>query len=202
MAVAHITKLPITEYLAFEQQGEVRYEYHEGEVFAMAGGTIQHSIICANCAGLLRSEIVAGGKKCIAFNSEVKVEINEGSRYVYPDAAVVCGKVNESDTITGAVRNPRVIVEVISASSADYDRGSKMRYYLSLPTVREILLIDQDKIHVTLYRRYEESNLGSFHYADGLEESITLASLGVSLPLSELYRDVQIDAPQKESNKG
>ncbi len=190
MAITALKKLPIDQYLSFEQESEVRYEYHFGGVYAMAGGTIRHSILCSNIAGLLRSKVLESGKNCIAFNSEIKLEIERANRYVYPDAAVICGKINESPTISGAVRNPRVIVEVISESSADYDRGAKMRYYLSLPTVKEYLLIDQDQVHVTLYRKQEESNLGSFHYADGLDSSIELKSIGVTLSLAQLYQNV------------
>ncbi len=156
----------------------------------MAGGTIQHSLLCNNVAGALRAEINEWGKKCIAFNSEVKIEIERADRYVYPDAAVVCGKINESPTIRGAIRNPRVVVEVISETSARYDQGAKMRYYLSVPTVKEYVLIDQDRVHITVYRRQEDSSLGSFHYADGLDATIELTSIGITLPLAELYRDV------------
>ncbi|MCP9237252.1 Uma2 family endonuclease [Lewinella sp. JB7] len=193
MAVAQVTKLPISEYLSFEHRGEMRYEYHNGEVYAMAGGTIAHTILSSNTQRLIGNALTVAGKNCISLNSDVKIEIEAAHRYIYPDAAVVCGKINESTMIKGAILNPRVVVEVISETSADYDRGAKMRYYLSLITLKEYLLIDQDKAHVTLYRRHEESNLGSFHYADGLEDSIELKSIGVILPLRELYQNVDLE---------
>ncbi|PPK84407.1 Uma2 family endonuclease [Neolewinella xylanilytica] len=190
MAVTASKKLPIDQYLSFEQEGEVRYEYHAGEVYAMAGGTINHTILSSNALRLLGNALQRAGKNCLAVNSDIKIEIERAERHVYPDAAVIYGKINESDTITGAVRNPRVIVEVISETSADYDRGAKMRYYLSLPTVKAYLLIDQNRVHATLYRRHEDNNFGSFHYADGLEATIDLQSIGVSLSMTELYRNV------------
>lgn len=168
----------------------MRYEYHYGEVFAMAGGTINHTTLCGNAYRLLDREIRKKDLSCRAFTSELKVEIVTAKRYLYPDATVVCGKLNESETIKGAVRNPRIIVEVTSSDSGNYDRGDKMRYYLSIPTIREYLIIDQDTASVTLYRREKTSDLGQFHYADGLDSEIILDSLGVSISLEELYENV------------
>jgi Uma2 family endonuclease len=170
----------------------MRYEYHYGEVFAMAGGTINHSTLCMNASYLLKRETEKKKNNCRTFNSEIKIEVVTAKRYVYPDAAVVCGKLNESDTIKGAVRNPRLIVEVTSEDSGNYDRGDKMRYYLSIPTVREYLIIDQDTASVTLYRREKSSDLGQFHYADGLDSEIILDSLGISISLGELYENVTL----------
>jgi len=168
----------------------MRYEYHCGKVFAMAGGTINHTTISGNAHYLLARELRARKNNCRAFTSELKVEVVAAKRYIYPDAAVVSGKINESDKIKGAVRNPKLVVEVTSKDSGNYDRGDKMRYYLSIATVREYLIIDQDTASVTLYRRDKSSNLGRFYYADGLEDEIHLDSLGISLSLKELYENV------------
>ena len=189
--VAVKIKLPIEEYLEVERQGETRLEYHQGILHTMAGGTINHSTLCNNTGFLLNSAVFGGGNTCRAFTSEVKIEIEKAERYVYPDAAVVCEAVEESDTIKGAIRNPKLVVEVISDTSADYDRGAKMRYYLSLPSVMKYLLIEQDRPAVSLYRRQDKGNLGRFHYADGLESSIELLTLGTHLALRDLYRDVE-----------
>jgi Uma2 family endonuclease len=185
-------KLPVDQYLRIEQEGETRMEYHHGDLYAMAGGTLNHTTLCGNAHYLLTRELKKGSS-CRAFNSEMKIEIEKADRYVYPDASVVCGSVEESDTVAGAIRNPVVLVEVISKDSASYDLGAKMRYYLSLPSVREYLLIEQDRPAVSLYRRQGPGTLGSFHYADGLDDSIHLASLKVDISLRELYEDVKLE---------
>ena len=190
MAVAVNSGIPIDRYLALEATDQLRYEYHAGAVYAMSGGTIQHAKLCSNVLGMLREALRTKGKNCFAFTSEVKIEIERANRYVYPDAAVVCGEIKESNAVAGAIRNPRVVVEVLSDSSGAYDRGAKMRYYLSLPTVKEYVLIEPDRPHVTVYRRHGDGKLGSFHYADGLDDSIALTSIGAVLPLAELYRNV------------
>ena len=192
MGVLTSKKLRIDQYLDYERQGEVRYEFHLGEVFAMAGGTLAHTILSSNALRLLGNALQQAGKNCLAVNSDIKIEIESSKRYVYPDAAVICGKINESDVITGAIRNPRIVVEVVSDTSGDYDRGAKMRYYLSLPTLKEYLIIEQDRVHATLYRKHEKGDLGSFHYSDGLDASIDLNSIGVSIKMTDLYQNVPI----------
>jgi Uma2 family endonuclease len=185
-------KLPIEKYLSTERQGQVKMEYHQGDLYAMAGGTLNHTTLCTSISAILYRETKRSGTKCRALNSKMKIEIKRANRYVYPDASVVCGPVEESDKIKGAIRNPVIVVEIISEDSAGYDRGPKMRYYLSLPSVREYLLIEQDRPAVSLYRREGPGTLGSFHYADGLDDSLHLATLNVDLSLRELYEDVDL----------
>ena len=188
--VAIKVKLPIEQYLEVERRGGVRLEYHHGDLYAMAGGTINHTTLCTNVSGILLRETKRINKGCRAFNSEMKVEIKEADKYVYPDATVVCGPVEESDTITGAIRNPVVVVEVVSKDSGDYDRGAKMRDYHSLPSVKEYLVIEQDRPSVSVFRRQGTGTLGHYDYADGMKDSLTLGSIGITLRLEELYADV------------
>ncbi|CAH1002163.1 hypothetical protein LEM8419_03080 [Neolewinella maritima] len=194
--VAVKVKLPIEQYLEVERQGEVRLEYHHGDLYAMAGGTINHTTLCTNVSAILLRETKRRGEGCRTFNSELKVEIEEAAQYVYPDATVVCGPVKESDKIMGAICNPTLVVEVVSDSSGDYDRGAKMRYYLSLSSIQEYLVIEQDRPAVTIYRRQGPGTLGRYDYADGLDSSIVLECIGVTLLMAELYADVDFgDSP-------
>lgn len=183
-------KLPIERYLEVEREGEVRMEYHRGDLYAMAGGTIDHSTLCNNIGYLLNRGLADKDSGCRAFNSEIKVEIEKAERYVYPDAVVVCGELEESKTIRGAIRNPKLVVEVLSESSDGYDRGAKMRYYLSLPSVTEYLLIEQDRPGITLFRRTGKGNLMKFDYAEGLQSRIELETIGGGIGLKEIYRNV------------
>lgn len=195
--VAVNVKLPIEQYLEVERKGEVRLEYHRGDLYAMAGGTVAHSTLCTNVSALLHREAKAAAKGCRTFNSEMKVEIEEDGRYVYPDATVVCGKVEESKNIKGSITNPTVVVEVVSKDSGDYDRGTKLSWYLSLPSVQEYMIIEQDRPYVTVFRRQGPGTLGRFVYADGLSASIFLESIDVTISLAELYADVEFGAPPR-----
>lgn len=163
----------------------------------MAGGSLAHALIVANLGFLLIRETRANGNDCRAFTSELKVEVSEGSRYVYPDASVVCPKPNESHVLKGSVRNPKVVVEVISPSSAGYDQGAKRRYYFFIPSVEEYLLVEQDSPVVTLYRRRKGDDLYRIITIEGLEETIELTSINVELTLKEIYQDVDFTTASK-----
>lgn len=179
----------ISRYLDIEQSGDVRYEYHKGELFAMAGGTINHSTVCNNVAGELRNATRKTGS-CVSFNSEIKVEVDPGKKYVYPDAGLARPKLNESETLTGAITNPSLIVEVTSDSSGNYDRGAKLKLYFSLPSLQEYLIIDQDRPIVTAFRR--RGNLMRLDTYSGLEDAVPLESIEASLQLSDIYENVEL----------
>ena len=127
----------------------------------------------------------------------MKVEIEKAEKYVYPDASVVCGPVEESDNIKGAILNPTVVVEVVSNDSGSYDRGVKMRYYLSLPSVKEYLVIEQDRPAISIYRRQGPGTLGQYIYADGLKADFHLESIDIRIAMAELYEDVDFGDPTK-----
>jgi Uma2 family endonuclease len=193
---AVMSKIPIERYLAIEQQGDVCLEYHHGSLYVKPSGAINHARLCGTVSYLLYRESKQQNTYQ-TFGSGMKIEVERAGRYVYPDATAVRTPLVESDVIIGSIANPTVIVEVLSKESGNYDRGPKMRYYLSLPSVREYLLIEQDRPAVSLYRRRASGNLGSFHYADGLEDSIELESIGITIGLAELYADINFPSPDQ-----
>ncbi len=130
---------------------------------------------------------------CVAFNSEIKIEAKSKSRYVYPDAGVACPRLKESSNITGAITNPRVVVEVTSQQSEGYDRGAKLKYYTAIPTLREYVIIAQDEAWITVHRRDEAGQFLRLEASlESLADSLRLTSIGVSIPLSEIYLDVDL----------
>ncbi len=193
-------KIAISDYLAIEQEDGVRYEFHEGKLFAMAGGSLPHTDISTNVVGELRNLIRSNDGGCKSFNSDMKIEIKPGVKYVYPDAGVSCPDHKESKFLKGAITNPRLVVEVTSPSSGDYDRGHKFRWYFSLPSVKEYLLISQDEPLVMLYRKHGEGDLFGMVTAQGMDESIELRSIGITMKLSEIYYGVNFP-PAKASEK-
>lgn len=172
----------------------IRYEFHHGEVFAVAGGSISHARISSNSFFELESALRSNHADCETFTSEAKLEISPAGRYVYPDTLVICGDVIESKEVVGSITNPRLVIEVISKSSEDYDRGIKFDWYRKLPTLREYLIIEQDQPKVNLRRRYEEFNIFQYIDVEGLDQSIELTSLGITLRLAELYKRIHFPA--------
>ena len=155
----------------------------------MAGGTDTHNTISGNIAGELRNAAISTGR-CYPFSSEVKIEIEPGGKYVYPDAGLACPDRILSKQLVGAITNPRVVVEVVSESSFRYDWEQKRRDYFSLPSVQEYLLISQDEAVVTVLRR--RGDLMRIDTYEGLAEAVLVEALGVSIAMAEIYRFVEL----------
>ncbi len=190
--------LSIAEYLAFEEKSEVKYEYENGHVFAMAGGTPNHGAIAANMSGALKNALKAKGKRCRVWGSDLKVHIEKYNSFVYPDGMVVCGELEMKGK--DAIQNPLLIVEVLSESTAAYDRGKKFRKYISLPSLVEYILIDEKPPLVHAYSRKIEEDTKrkdwSMRFALGLEESIYLSSIDCEIPLADIYE--YVDFPENQ----
>ena len=186
-------KYTIEEWQKLEESGETRYEFHYGEVFAMAGGTINHGRIGRNALFELENHFRTQGKNCEALTSDIKIEIAKNLRYVYPDTLAVCGDVKESEKITGAITNPVFVIEVLSESSEAYDNGAKFRYYKKLPSLKEYFLIDQHRSLAVLYRRNGTGDIFSRIDFEGMDSLIELESVALKLPLSAFYRGVELE---------
>ncbi len=182
------TDLSIKEYLAFEKEAAVRHEYHAGEIFSMAGGTRNHGKLGLNIGTELN--LLERGRECTTFNGDVKIWIATESSFVYPEASVVCGPIETSEHDPNAITNPLLIAEVLSDSTEAYDRGKKFRYYRSLPSFREYLLIDQEHPIVSIYFKNDQ---GTWEMGEvsGLDSKIHLRSLDAEIMMADLYRNVE-----------
>jgi Uma2 family endonuclease len=176
------------EYFAWEEQAEFKSEYHDGEILAMAGGSLSHNIISGNFYAQLNVRLK--GKTCRPFNSDTKLEIPFSQSYVYPDAMVVCGKVILTEGRTDTLTNPSLIAEVLSPSTADYDRGEKFRKYLTISALREYVMIFQNEFRVEVYFK-ESSSRWIFLVYEGLEAEVHLASLDLKMSLADIYEGIE-----------
>ena len=183
----------IEEYIELDKNSEERFEYFDGEIFGMAGASPNHARISGRIYSTLERLLSVGD--CEAFNSEVRIKVPAALPYRYPDVSVVCGE-QIYETIQGVqmLVNPVLLVEVLSASTAAYDLDTKFTEYQSVESFREYLLIAQDRPHVIRYVRQAQGWLRT--ETDGLENEVTLESLGVSLPLSEIYARVKFPSVQ------
>jgi Uma2 family endonuclease len=180
----------LEEYFALEHTGQARYEYWDGDIVCMSGGTPQHAIIGGNVFLSLSNRLRGGN--CRAFNGDLAINTPSLPPYRYPDASVACGQpIYEMVEGMGTLINPVVIVEVLSRGTEALDRHQKKDAYQALPTVREYLLVSQDAPHVTHYARHEDGWSRTDH-AD-LLTALELSSLGISLTLTDLYEGIEFN---------
>ncbi|MFN6180113.1 MAG: Uma2 family endonuclease [Dolichospermum sp.] len=177
-------KLTPEEYFVWEEKQLLRHEYLNGEVYAMSGRTQNHGRIASNIIFIVKGHLRGGG--CQVGNSDCRVNILETKDYVYPDVSVTC---EDSDrTATQAIQYPCLIVEVLSPSTANYDRGDKFRLYRRNPRLQDYVLVDAEKIAIDLYRKNDRGNWEIFNYQSG--DNIELRSINLSFPIESVYEDI------------
>ncbi|MBE9211334.1 Uma2 family endonuclease [Plectonema cf. radiosum LEGE 06105] len=179
------------EYLEWEKTQELRYEYIDGEVFAMTGGTIPHNRVAGNLYIDLNDFLTE--KDCSVYISDVKVQVSEAGPYHYPDVMVTCD--DRDREAIDMVRHPCLIVEVLSPSTAAFDRGKKFTRYRQSDTLKEYVLIESDEIAVECFRRNNEGLWVLHTYGEG--DSLILESVGITIPIEKLYRRVRFDMGEK-----
>lgn len=176
----------LREYLELEARSATKHEYVGGVIVAMAGASPRHNLIAANLVRRL-SELLEGGP-CRVFTSDQRVRIPETGAHVYPDVTVVCDEPAFDDGRPPSLQNPVVIVEVLSPSTAEYDRGAKLAHYRRLSTVRHILLVEPNEARVEHYRRLEE---GEWRLTDVLQGVIEIGALSAQLTVDHIYAKVE-----------
>jgi Uma2 family endonuclease len=180
---APVARMSYAEYVVAEAASEVRHEYLSGEVWAMAGGTPEHSALAAAMIRELGASM--RGKPCRTFTSDLRVRVLETGLATYPDVAVVCGVLETAADDEDSITNPVVLVEVLSEATEAYDRGAKWAHYRRIPSLREYVLVSQTEALVEVYRRAESGRWELLEARSG--ETIELASLGVRLDVASIY---------------
>lgn len=173
------------EYLELEEQSEYKSEFYNGEIFAMSGGSRNHSVICVNLNRKLAEWL--DDKNCILFDSQMKLDIPKVNSFVYPDVMVVCGDIEFCENRTDIIRNPILIIEVLSLSTESFDRSGKFQYYQSISSVKEYILISQKEAMIEVYYKQDERNW-LYSVAKGLDEKILLRTIQCELALRDIYR--------------
>jgi len=189
MALAEpIQGLTEAEYFEIERRAEFKSEFFDGEMFAMASGTTPHSLIATNAIGEIHA--LLKGRPCVVFNSDMRVKIEATGLITYPDVTVVCGPQQFAGEKEGALINPTVLVEVLSDSTEAYDRGRKFEHYRQIPSMQEYLLISQTEPHLEQFIR-REAGQWLLREAVGLDATIDLPSLKITLALSDVFANVK-----------
>ena len=182
-------KYTLEEYLELEKNSEEKYEYFDGEVFAMAGGSPNHARLGLDIGNLFSQKLK--GRNCETFNSDMRVKVPAAMPYRYPDVSVVCGE-PIFDDLNGQemLVNPVLIVEVLSPTTTAYDLKDKFTAYQSIDSFREYLIVSQDRPHVIQHIRQAKNRWLRIDI-EGLDSEVTLESINVTLPLSEIYERVK-----------
>lgn len=173
------------EYLAIERKSEQKSEYWNGEMFAMAGASRSHNVIVLNIGSELRIQLK--GRPCEVYLSDMRVKIPSAHSYMYPDIVVVCGQPEFEDNQSDTLLNPTVIIEVLSPSTADYDRGAKFGRYRKLDSLKEYVLVSQEQPFIEHFVRQSETIFWLFSEVNELAATVELPSINCRLLLTEVY---------------
>jgi Uma2 family endonuclease len=149
-------KISIEDYLQMENTEVVKHEYYQGEIFAMSGAKVPHNKISGNIYATLHAKLK--GKKCKPFNSDQRIHIPSNTLFTYPDISIICGEIITLNDDDYNVLNPTVIIEVLSNSTKNYDRGEKFKLYRDIKTLKEYILVDSESIHVEVFRLNENGH--------------------------------------------
>ena len=189
-SIAARTYLTPEEYIAAERKATLKSEYLSGEIVAMSGASLAHNLITMNTGNGLYNQLMESGCRVLA--SDMRVGISAGVSYFYPDIVVVCDEPRFEDDVFDTLINPQVVIEVLSDSTANYDRGEKFRRYRQLESLQEYILISQDQVHIEHHlRQGKQWVLSEF---SELENVLPLTSIGAELSLRQIYRFVEFEA--------
>ena len=180
------THLTPEEYLAWERKQPFKNEYHNGQIIAMSGASRWHNRITLDTATHLNIQLMEGD--CEVFSGDMRVRTSPTVSYFYPDVIVVCGEPRFEDDTFDTLLNPVVVIEVLSTSTAAFDRGEKFEHYKQLASLQEYILISQDSVRVEHYQcEGAQWTHSSFQH---LEDTLSLASIECEVPLRAIYRRV------------
>jgi len=180
-------KISIEEYVSFERDSPGKHEYYKGEVFAMSGAGRRHNIIFSNLFG----EIVVKlkGKSCQPFGSDMRLHIPQNTLFTYPDISIYCSKEKQMEEDNAI--DPTVLIEILSPSTRDYDRGGKFKLYREIPTLKEYVLVDTESILVEVFHINQSGHWELEEYK-APDTVLQFTSLSISVTLKDIYQGTKL----------
>ena len=191
MSTASPLRMTPEEFYAWEEQQPVKHQYYRGEVFSMAGTSVEHNQICLNIVAALKQKLK---EPCRPFAIDLMVHTADDLN-TYPDVFIVCGPLEYDDQKTRVVTNPRVIFEVLSPSTEKYDRDLKFDHYRSIPSFEEYILVSQNRAAVDHFRRGEAGAWIERRHRN-LDEVLQLESVKAALPLRQIFEGLEFPPPE------
>jgi len=190
-------KISPAEYLSMERYSEIRNEYFDGEIFAMAGASREHNQISSNIVRVIGNQLLE--KPCNIYSSDMKVKVKEIEKYTYPDIVIACETETYADDNNDVLLNPMVIMEILSDSTEAYDRGAKFAHHQLLDSLVDYILISQYFCQVEIFTRRDDDTWIYSKYAT-MEDVVTIGSIHCELSISEIYRKVTFDQRDVDRN--
>lgn len=189
MAVYHKARISALEYLAWEKEQLEKHEYFEGEVFAMAGAQYRHNVICTNFFGEIYIHLK--GKPCTPYGSDMRIHIPENTLFTYPDISIICNEMVPSEMDEDTAILPSALIEILSPSTKNYDRGTKFKLYRDIPTLKEYVIIDSESVSIEAFRINQNGNWELEQYKSP-DQLFTMPTLGFSIPVKEIYEGTKL----------
>ena len=179
----------IEEYLAAEEVSEYKHEYHDGYIYAMAGGTPRHADVIGNVIAAFIVQL--RGHRCRGSSGEQRIHVEKSNRLLYPDFVVKCPPEKYSPRDKDALTNPALVVEVLSPGTSDYDHVGKFELYAQIPELRDYVLVEQSRILVEHYQRGEGESWILRRY-NMREDALKIPNLEIEVPLDEIYEGIEV----------
>jgi len=183
------------DYLLHERKAKEKHEYYKGEIFAMAGASYNHVMINNALSGELYNFLK--GKNCNVGSNDLRVKVATESSYVYPDVTIICGKPQFSDNQFDTLTNPTVIIEILSESTRDYDKGTKFSLYRQLASLQEYILVDSEKIAVERFVKNEADKTWILHDMIDENDTLEISTIDFKLPLKTIYAQVEVESESR-----
>ncbi|MFT3934797.1 MAG: Uma2 family endonuclease [Chitinophagaceae bacterium] len=179
----------IEEYLAYEIESGEKHEYYQGEMFVMSGAKVTHNQIVQNANHAFLNHLI--GKPCKPFTSDQRIYVEKNTLFTYPDISIFCSKIETRNNDEMNALNPSVIIEVLSASTKSYDRGTKFKLYRDIPSLKEYILIDSESISIESFIINESGNWELKEYKK-IDDTILIRAIQLNIPLARIYADTKL----------
>ena len=177
-------KFTAEEYLAMEKESLEKHEFFRGEIFAMAGASARHNVIFSNLFGEIAHRLK--GNPCRPYGSDMRIHVAENTLFTYPDISIICGEIVPSKMDENSATKPKVLMEILSPSTKDYDRGGKFKLYRDIPTLKEFIVIESELIGIEAFRVNDNGHWELEEYRS-LEQILEVISVDVKITLHEIY---------------
>ena len=187
MAAPVLKHISSSDYLELERSSKDKHELFQGKIVAMVGASIQHNEIVSNL--IIKIGNFLNGKGCRIYTSDLRVHVPTSDSFTYPDATIICGKPEMVDDKQDTIKNPTVIIEVMSPTTEQYDRGTKFFYYMQIPVLKEYILIDSTKIFAQTITK-QADNSWKFEELKNENDQLTFTSIAHQISLKEIYENV------------
>ncbi|MFT3749338.1 MAG: Uma2 family endonuclease [Agriterribacter sp.] len=182
-------KFTIEEYLVMEEAATEKHECYRGEIFAMSDTKLPHNTIFKNLFGELAIKLKE--KKCQPFGSDMRIHIEANTLFTYPDISIICGEPETLNDDNWNILNPAVIIEILSPSTKNYDRGEKFKLYRDIPTLKEYILVDSESVHIEIFRLNAIGHWELEEYKS-TEKIIYIKTVEEHIPVADIYKGVKL----------